>query len=137
MATYEWETCPYCHKRIGNVRVGLASNTTIGPKLMACPNCGETLKTGLSEWAEKSSPQKLGYVLRIVWWCFGAVVFLGGGTFMILLLGEPAFLKISADQAAIYGSYLGGLVALLGVVRVLYVARGEVRGSLQRATLHE
>jgi len=83
MATYEWETCPYCHKSVGDVRIGLASNTTIGREFMECPNCGETLKTGLSEWAQKTSLQKGGYALKIVWWCCGAVVFLGGGTLSV------------------------------------------------------
>ena len=36
MATYEWENCPYCGKQVSDVRIGAASDTTIGDGLGEC-----------------------------------------------------------------------------------------------------
>ena len=54
MGHYEWDVCPYCNKRISDTRIGVASDTTIGPEVISCPFCTGFIRTEKSEWNNKT-----------------------------------------------------------------------------------
>ena len=132
MGTYEWENCPYCGKRISDVRMGLASDTTIGPELAKCPHCGVVFKTGKSEWAKKSSLRKAGHFIRVVWWCIGAAIFGGGAGFIAVLVVMGMILKAPDDQMFSVGLIVAVVVGILAVAKVLYSSRREIKESLEK-----
>ena len=135
MGTYEWENCPYCGKRISNVRIGVASDTTIGQGLAKCPHCDGVFKTGKTEWTEKSSIQKTGYFVRVAWWCLGAFLFGGFGTimavlFFFILTGKNK--TTSMETMLSYALPLGIIVAVLLVIKVIFSSKHEVDNSIKR-----
>lgn len=135
MGTYEWENCPYCGKRIGDARIGVASDTTIGQEIAKCPHCDGVFKTGKTEWAEKSQIQKTGYFIRVAWWCLGAFVFGGGGTIMavsyfFILTGKNK--TTSFETILSYALPLGIIVAILLVLKVIWSSKHEIYNSIKR-----
>jgi glutaredoxin len=133
MGTYEWENCPYCKKRISDVRIGLASATTIGPEHAKCPHCGGVFKTDKSEWAKKSTFRKAGYFMRVVWWCIGAAILGGGGGFIAVLVIMGMVLKAPYDQIFSVGLIIAVVVGILAVAKVIYSSRREIKESLEKA----
>ena len=131
MGTYEWENCPHCGKRISDVRIGLASDTTIGPELAKCPHCSGVFKSGKSEWAKKSPLQKVAYFIRVVWWCIGAAIFGGGAGFIAVLVVMGMIFKAPDDQMFSVGLVVAVAVAVLAVAKVLYSSRRKIRESLK------
>ena len=132
MGTYEWENCPYCGKRISDVRIGLASDTTIGAEFAKCPHCGGVLKTGKSEWAKKSHLGKTGYFIRVLWWCIGAAIFGGAAGFIAVLVIMGMILKAPDDQMFSVGLIVAVVVSILAVAKVLYSSRRQIKESLEK-----
>ena len=135
MGTYEWETCPHCGKRVSDVRRGIASDTTIGQDVATCPYCGGLFKTGKSEWHEKTTLQKIGYYIRVFWWCLGAFVFGGGGTVLVVLF---VFVLSGKSKTTPMESMLslalpiGIIVAVLLVIIIILSAKREIANSIKQ-----
>lgn len=85
MGYYELESCPHCLKLL-DIRQGVASKSPIGPPLIACPHCNNSVKTGQLEWKTMSKKQKISFYIRVCWWCFGAFTLIGGGVSSILTI---------------------------------------------------
>lgn len=130
MGTYEWENCPYCGKQISDIRIGLASDTTIGPELSGCPHCGSVFNTGKSEWAKKSTLSKIGYFMRVVWWCVGSAIFWGGIGFVSVLIVMGMILKAPDHQMFSVGLNVAVVVGILAVAKVLYSSIRAIKLSL-------
>lgn len=137
MGTYEWENCPHCGRQLSDVRIGVASDTTIGQRVGKCPHCGGIFKTGKSEWAKKSALSKTGYFVRVAWWCLGAAIFGGIAGFIPVVIVMGMILKAPDDQMFHVGAIVAFVVGMFAVVRVFYLSRKEIKESLRRTRQNE
>jgi len=132
MGHYEWDVCPNCRVHISSVRRGVASDTTIGPTHMVCPHCGSVLKTGKTEWIDKSAEERTGYYVRVVWWCLGAVIFGWVIGFLPVFFFLGAIMKKPDEMSLTAGMAVGVLTAVLAVIKVITAAKNEVKESMKR-----
>ena len=73
MAVHRQFYCPHCNAHL-DYKVGYG-HSSVGPAVAQCASCGETYKTGLSEWSEKSTAQRLGYYVLVPFRLLGAVLY--------------------------------------------------------------
>lgn len=132
MGYYEWNVCPYCGKRISDVRIGAASDTTIGPGVMKCPHCGGVFRTKKSEWAEKTPASKMGYSIRVVWWSIGAAIFGATLGFLGVMIVMGMIFKAQDNLIIPLGLIVGIAVGIYAVTRVINKSLMEVEESLKR-----
>jgi hypothetical protein len=128
----EWDTCPHCHKRLSDVRMGVASGTTIGPALATCPHCKGVYKTGKSEWADKSKAGRVGYYIQIARWCVGTALAMAALCVVVALLIMGFVLEFSANQMVWGGVIVAVVVAIIAVAIILDSSRREIKESLER-----
>lgn len=126
----EWDTCPYCHKRLGDVRMGVASRNTLGPPLARCPHCSGVYKTGKSEWAAKSKKERAIYYILALRWCLGAALVAGVCGFGSILI--MSFANLAEGQANWIAAVVTTIVSAIGVAWALYSVRSEIKESLER-----
>jgi hypothetical protein len=129
----EWNICPHCRKRLSDVRMGMLSDTTIGPALATCPRCKGVYKTGKSEWAEKSKIGRVGYYIQVARWCIGTALVMTILCVVATLLIMGLALKASSTQMVWGGVIVAVVAGILAVAFVLYSARMEIKGSLERS----
>jgi hypothetical protein len=129
----EWDICPHCRKRLSDVRMGILSDTTIGPALATCPRCKGIYKTGKSEWAEKSKIGKMGYYVRVARWCIGTALGVAALCVVATLLIMGLALKASSNQMVLGGVVVAVVVGILTLGFVLRSAQMEIKKSLERS----
>lgn len=134
MGVYEWDKCPYCGMTIGHVRRGVASDTTIGEPLEKCMNCGGIFKTGKSEWADKCSLSKIGYGIRVLWWCLGSFILATGAGFVITLFTMAAIFKLPDERTFPTALIIGLILGVISILFVINIARNEINDSKRKVS---
>lgn len=128
-------SCPVCGATVDHaVRHNgfQAGGTSIGPSVIACPECGTWVGTNQSEWVEKSFLQRAWFVLqRLVWLIIGSVV-VGGG--MAIVTGTVAVESHWIDKSQQGTCVLTAFCAVSMLISAILVrnARREIRNSLER-----
>jgi DNA-directed RNA polymerase subunit RPC12/RpoP len=132
MGVYEWETCPHCGKRVSKTRRGVASDTTIGGAKAKCIHCGGEFLTGKTEWSEKSNLGRLGYYIRVSWWCLGITIVSISGGFIVSVILFGMIMKLPDEQWSRIGVALAVLFTLVGNILVIRNSVAEINESKER-----
>lgn len=126
----EWDVCPYCHRRIGDVRSTFRG--TIGPEVAKCPHCSGIYKTGQSEWASKSKGGRSLHYLQTIAGIVGAAFIGAVWVFGTALVIGVLNLSLSKGQTNGIALGVGCGVFVVGAALILLGSRAEIRRSLER-----
>ena len=109
-----------------------AGGTSIGPAVIACPDCNECIDTGQSEWCEKNWFRKFTFLLhRFLWFVVASI--LVAGAFAVVVSSIAEHLRWippkQNDQCAIVAFAFGTLcMATAFLLRI----QKEIRESHER-----
>lgn len=127
--------CPNCDGEVDHIvrHNGIqAGGSSIGPSVMACPNCGAGVATGKSEWTEKHFVTKASILLtRVVWLLVGSLFIAGGLAGVVSLIAvDRGWIRPAQQTTWILRGYGVGTV-ILGAI-FLRTTVVEIRESRRR-----
>ena len=94
---------------------------------------------GESRMADNSKIAKTGYNTRVAWWCLGAGLFGGFGSFMAVLFIAAVLIRgllgvqIPIETIFFIATVLGIIGAVVAIIMVAASSRREIHESMKRA----
>ena len=94
---------------------------------------------GESRMADNSKRAITGYCIRVAWWCLGAGLFGGFGSFMAVLFIAAVLIRgllgmqIPIETIFSIATFLGIIGAVVAIIMAVASSRREIHGSTKRA----
>ena len=123
--------CPHCGMILDSY-AGVGGSSTIGPPLVLCPHCGLPIKTGRSEWKDKTDVQRFGYHLLVWawWWPAGILCVFAIG--LIAFLGITSLMNDEVDISPRMLLWVVPVAAVISALRFAHMSAKEIGDSKER-----